>query len=142
MRIWSLHPQYLDAKGLVALWREALLAKKVLLGETRGYRHHPQLLRFKNAENPVAAIDQYLYEVYKEAVRRGYHFDKQKIGATGVKIKLQVTSGQLDYEFRHLLKKLEKRDPGKYEEIHQIKIPEQHPIFQVVSGGVEDWEII
>lgn len=142
MRIWSLHPQYLDAKGLVALWREALLAKKVLLGETRGYRHHPQLLRFKNAGNPVAAIDQYLYVVYKEAVRRGYNFDREKVGVTGEKIKLKVTSGQLDYEFRHLLKKLEKRDPEKYKEIYQINIPIQHPIFQVVSGRVEDWEVI
>ena len=142
MRIWSLHPQYLDTKGLVALWREALLAKKVLLGETRGYRHHPQLLRFKNAGNPVAAIDQYLLVVYDESVKRGYHFDKQKITKPEIKIKLNVTSGQLDYEFRHLLKKLEKRDPEKYEEIHQIKIPEQHPIFQVVSGGVEKWEVV
>jgi len=142
MRIWSLHPQYLDAKGLVALWREALLAKKVLLGETRGYRHHPQLLRFKNAGNPVAALDQYLLVVYEEAVKRAYNFDRQKVGTPGVKIKLQVTSGQLDYEFRHLLKKLEKRDPEKYEEIYQIKIPIQHPIFQVVSGGVENWEVI
>jgi hypothetical protein len=30
MRIWSLHPKYLDSKGLVALWRESLLAKNVL----------------------------------------------------------------------------------------------------------------
>lgn len=37
MRIWSLHPSYLDAKGLVALWRETLLAQKVLLGATVGY---------------------------------------------------------------------------------------------------------
>lgn len=28
MRLWSSHPKYLDAKGIVALWREA---------ERRGY---------------------------------------------------------------------------------------------------------
>lgn len=43
MRLWSLHPQYLDAKGLVALWREGLLAQAVLAGQTRGYKRHPQL---------------------------------------------------------------------------------------------------
>jgi hypothetical protein len=43
MRLWSLHPQYLDPQGLVALWREALLAQAVLRGKTRGYKHHPQL---------------------------------------------------------------------------------------------------
>lgn len=32
MRLWSLHPSYLDAVGLVALWREGLLARKVLQG--------------------------------------------------------------------------------------------------------------
>ncbi|MEN6399799.1 MAG: pyrimidine dimer DNA glycosylase/endonuclease V, partial [Rectinema sp.] len=29
MRLWTLHPQYLDQKGLTAAWREGLLAKKV-----------------------------------------------------------------------------------------------------------------
>ena len=41
MKLWSIHPKYLDAKGLVALWREALLAQKVLDGKTEGYKNHP-----------------------------------------------------------------------------------------------------
>src|SRR5579862_5032823 len=79
MRLWTLHPKYLDAKGLVALWREALLAQKVLRGKTKGYRHHPQLARFKAHENPVVALAAYLREVHKEAKRRGYAFDGSKI---------------------------------------------------------------
>ena len=43
MRLWSIHPRYLDSMGLVALWREALLAQAVLRGETKGYKFHPQL---------------------------------------------------------------------------------------------------
>jgi hypothetical protein len=35
LRLWSIHPKYLDATGLVALWREALLAQKVLKGKTK-----------------------------------------------------------------------------------------------------------
>lgn len=35
MRLWTLHPKYLDTKGLVALWREALLAQKVLQGKQK-----------------------------------------------------------------------------------------------------------
>lgn len=27
MRLWSLHPKHLDPQGLVALWREVLLAR-------------------------------------------------------------------------------------------------------------------
>ena len=38
MRLWSIHPKYLGTKGLVALWREALLAQKVLQGNTKGYK--------------------------------------------------------------------------------------------------------
>ena len=66
MRLWTLHPKYLDAKGLVALWREALLAQKVLRGATKGYRHHPQLLRFSNSKNPPAALAAYLKAVHEE----------------------------------------------------------------------------
>lgn len=44
MRLWSLHPSLLDRAALIAGWREALLAQKVLRGQTTGYRHHPQLV--------------------------------------------------------------------------------------------------
>ena len=80
MRLWTIHPKHLDAKGLVALWREALLAQKVLQGGTRGYRHHPQLRRFLATSRPAAALARYLAAVHEESVRRGYHFDAAKIG--------------------------------------------------------------
>ena len=110
MRLWSLHPRYLDAKGLVALWREALLAQKVLQGNTRGYRNHPQLIRFKQQGNPVAAIAEYLREVQREADRRGYHFDASKIAQHAAAKTIPVTDGQLAYEFAHLVAKLKLRD--------------------------------
>jgi len=72
MRLWSLHPRYLDTQGLVALWREALLARAVLRGETKGYRNHPQLDRFRSHAASVSAINTYLARVYDEAVARGY----------------------------------------------------------------------
>jgi hypothetical protein len=78
MRLWSLHPEYLDTKGLVALWREALLAKHVLEGKTKGYKNHPQLDRFKQSVSPVEMINQYLAEVYIEASKRNYNFNKEK----------------------------------------------------------------
>ena len=67
MRLWSLHPGYLDSQGLVALWREALLAQKVLAGKTRGYKNHPQLERFKAHPHPPQAIAAYLVSVWEEA---------------------------------------------------------------------------
>src|SRR6187549_2912202 len=98
MRIWSLHPKYLDTKGLVALWRETLLAKHVLEGKTKGYKNHPQLNRFKTTKAPLDSINQYLSEVYTEASRREFNFDKNKINWNFKKIKLSVTKGQLSYE--------------------------------------------
>jgi len=80
MRLWTLHPRYLDAAGLVAVWREGLLARAVLRGETRGYRGHPQLERFRACRRPLAALDTYLAGICAEACRRGYRFDRTKLG--------------------------------------------------------------
>ena len=142
MRIWSLHPKYLDAKGLVALWRETLLAKHVLLGKTKGYKNHPQLNRFRKLKHPVDAIDQYLDIVLKEATSRGYKFDAKKISGSIRKTKIKVTSGQIGYEVVHLLKKLKHRDPEKYKQIKSLKNYAPHPLFKMVKGEIESWEIV
>ena len=140
MRLWSLHPKYLDSKGLVALWREALLAQAVLRGETRGYRNHPQLQRFKAEPLPCSAISQYLKGVHAEASTRGYSFDKSKIQPATVDVTLTVTSGQMEYEWNHLLAKLKKRDQELYQKWRATKELEVHPLFQVQAGRIEPWE--
>jgi len=140
MRLWTLHPRYLDARGLVALWREALLAQKVLRGETRGYKHHPQLLRFSQTKNPPAALATYLRDVHEEAVRRGYQFDATKIGAETHRGTIAETRGQLLYEWEHLRQKLARRDPQRLREIGDLKTPAPHPLFRIIPGSVRDWE--
>ena len=140
MRIWSIHPEYLDAKGLVALWRETLLAKNVLEGKTKGYKNHPQLDRFKNSENTLGNINYYLVKVYEEAVKRGYSFDKKKIDLNAQKFPVAVTNGQLRYEFQHLLAKLNKRDPEKHKFLYKLTDPKPHPLFNIVEGEIESWE--
>lgn len=142
MRIWSVHPKYLDAKGLVALWREALLAKNVLEEKTKGYKNHPQLDRFKKSKNPVAAINYYLAEVYAEALDRNYNFNKEKLNWNLERNKLTVNKGQFAYELKHLQQKLEKRDLKKYEELNSIIDFAPHPMFEIVDGPIEDWEVI
>lgn len=142
MRLWSIHPACLDAKGLVALWREGLLAQHVLLGKTKGYKNHPQLTRFKTSSNPIAAIASYLRAVAGEADARGYHFDKSKIIDLTLEDKMPVTSGQVRYEFNHLLKKLQVRDQGLYEKLKDTTQIEPHPLFYIISGDVEEWEIV
>jgi len=140
MRIWSIHPEYLDAKGLVALWREALLAQAVLRGTTKGYRHHPQLVRFREQSEPVGAIAEYLRGVHREATRRGYRFSAGKIDPSEARDSIAVTRGQLRFEWRHLLAKLEARDPERYARLATVATPRAHPLFRVIPGGVADWE--
>jgi len=142
MRIWSIHPCYLDARGLVALWREGLLAQKVLLGDTRGYRNHPQLLRFRRTINPVGAIACYLLGVAEEADARGYNFDRGRIVQRRIRSRLTVTDGQLQYEFDHLLAKLRQRAPGLHTELYNIKRVKTHPLFDTIRGAVEEWEVL
>jgi hypothetical protein len=142
MRIWSIHPKYLDSRGLVALWRETLLAKNVLEGKTTGYRNHPQLLRFRKSLNPVQAINRYLCDVYEEASGRNFKFDETKFRKSVPAQLLTVTKGQINYEFGHLLGKLKERDPGLYKELKGTKNIVPHPMFKIVEGDVEEWEIV
>jgi hypothetical protein len=140
MRLWTIHPQHLDAKGLVALWREALLAQKVLRGRTRGYRHHLQLRRFKAARSPAAALASYLAVVHQESVRRGYRFDAGKIGRGRFRGSIRETKGQLLYEWQHLKRKLAVRDPERFRACQSVAVPGHHPLFRIIAGRIRDWE--
>lgn len=140
MRLWSLHPKYLDPQGLVALWRETLLAQAVLRGETRGYHHHPQLDRFKHQAAPLAAISLYLTGIHAEAMVRSYAFDQSKIKPTRKAVTLIVTNGQMVHEWKHLMAKLKARSPVLYQKWRNTKVPESHPLFTVRTGDVESWE--
>lgn len=142
MRLWTINFKYLDAKGLVALWREALLAKNVLEGLTKGYKNHPQLIRFYTHQNSIDAINAYLLEVYKEASARGYKFDVAKVGKFDAEnlSKIAVTRGQIEYEFSFLQEKLKLRDLKKYKENLNVKNIEISTIFTKIDGDIELWE--
>lgn len=140
MRLWTLHPKYLDAKGLVALWREGLLARAVLRGETKGYKNHPQLIRFKSHADPLKAIDGYLQTVLSEAETRGYSFDKSKIGRDIDVEPIAVATGQILFEWQHLMSKLSARSPELFQQSKDIANPECNPFFHVQEGPIEAWE--
>lgn len=140
MRLWSLHPKYLDPQGLVALWREALLARAVLRGETRGYTQHPQLERFKTHPHPRLAINSYLAAVHAEATRRGYVFDRSKVGPVRVVQPIPVSSGQIAHEWQHLCRKLAIRNPSTLARWRNVVIPACHPLLRRRTGPVASWE--
>lgn len=141
MRLWTLHPKYLDAKGLVALWREALLAQAVLAGRTRGYRHHPQLIRFRRDERPLASIAAYLRGVHEESLARGYHFDAKKISRSAFDGPIAATRGQVAFEWTHLLHKLRVRDSTRWSVLKSVTWSQPHPLFRLRAGPVADWEV-
>lgn len=157
MRLWSLHPRYLDRQGLTACWREALLAQAVLAGRTKGYRQHPQLRRFQETVSPLDTSGAYLAAVADEAHARGYRYDPRRIDripaevaspelqASGA-LHLSVTTGQLDFEWGHLVTKLAARSPDWLEGLGGKNVStgqhEPHPLFTVVEGPVADWEVV
>lgn len=140
MRIWTLHPRLLDPRGLVALWREALLAQAVLHGRTRGYTKHPQLERFIAAPHPRAAIGSYLDAVHEESVARGYTFDRSRIMTHDVSARLTETRGQLAYEWEHFVRKVQARNGPWFHEHCADVSPGAHPLFRLTKGGVRHWE--
>lgn len=145
MRLWSLHPSLLDARGLVALWREGLLAQAVLRGRTKGYTSHPQLHRFNAARAPQRAIAYYLHEVHRESLRRGYEFDRRKIGAFRLPGagRISVSRAQLNFEWAHLCAKLARRDRAWLRMLRSKGkdfSPPGHPLFRVTRGAIARWE--
>lgn len=147
MRVWSVHPRYLDRQGLVACWRESLLAQAVLAGRTRGYRNHSQLVRFRATAEPVATIGAYLLVLAEEARAREYRFDTARIDRPaaigshegGVQ-RVPVTDGQVAYERAHLRAKLAARSPDRLPLVDAVGVVEVHPLFVRVPGAIEPWE--
>ena len=167
VRLWSLHPRYLDGVGLTACWREALLAQKVLAGATRGYRHHPQLERFRagsalvsgtrvagalaagradtpdRAGSPGDLIVAYLHVLADEADARGYRFDRDRVaGPRPSPPAVAVSDGQLAHEWGLLRAKLAGRSPEVLAGWADVVVPETHPCFVVVKGPVASWEVV
>ena len=140
MRLWSLHPRHLDRAGLIACWREALLAQAVIDDPGRGYANHPQLIRFRREPDPARAVGDFLAALAEEADARGYRFDRGKIRPSGTGRAIPVTDEQLEWEHRHLLAKLDRRSPESAERLRRVADPDPHPLFAVVPGPVEDWE--
>jgi hypothetical protein len=140
VRLWTLHPKYLDSRGLVAAWREALLAQKVLAGRTRGYRHHPQLIRFRQSPDPRACASSFLRALAEEAASRGYHFNSRKIARARPAGRIPETRGQLLHEWAHLRAKLRRRDPAVARRWKGVAVPEAHPLFRIVAGRRRPWE--
>lgn len=144
MRLWSLHPRHLDRQGLTAGWREALLAQAVLAGRTKGYRSHPQLDRFRATGRPDAAVGAYLAAIADEADARGYRYDRARIDhpptPDAAVARLDVTDGQLAFEWTHLLAKLQRRSPDAWRAAQALGGPAPHPLFVVVPGPVAEWE--
>lgn len=140
MRLWSLHPKYLDSAGLVACWREALLAQKVLLGQTVGYTRHPQLTRFRNTPDPVQSIGAFLTAIREEAQRRNYTFDESKIIYPHSNFRIRVTNGQLVYELERLKSKVALRAPDWMPQLLELEVIDANPIFYISEGPVEEWE--
>ncbi|MDO5581206.1 MAG: pyrimidine dimer DNA glycosylase/endonuclease V [Planctomycetia bacterium] len=140
MRLWTLHPKYLDRQGFLAVWREGLLAKHVLEQWTVdpekriAYGNHPQLDRFKITDDPVAAISLYLAGIFAESQRRKYSFDRNKFDIPDVKIIIPTITAEIEFERNHLLQKLIKRDPQAADRLRTDSVLQLHSLFAIAEN--------
>jgi len=142
MRLWSLHPKYLDRAWLLACWREWLLAKNVLEGNTKWYKNHPQLNRFKRLDNPIGWINAFLSQILMESKNRWYNFSDSKINKMYREWMIEVTIWQVEFEKKHLLNKLSVRDLKRFKILSESELLEINPIFKIIEWQVESWERI
>ena len=142
MRLWSIRLDWLDPIGLVALWRESLLAKAVLEGKTIGYKNHPQLFRFKSYSRPLNATNTYMLYVKLEGDKRGFRFNSYKIDSDLVNkdIKIAVSQGQLDYELQLLKEKIAIRAKNKLQAVLTNDRGQPNNLFVPYNGPIEPWE--
>jgi hypothetical protein len=96
--------------------------------------------RFREHALPLRVMEAYLWEVLREARRRGYAFNAGKLRKAGKVGKMPVNRGQVAYEAGHLLGKLRRRDPGRWRELRGVKRWAVHPVMRLRGGGVEGWE--
>ncbi len=106
----------------------------------KGNQLHPQLERFRECRKPVVAINQYLWAIYEEAAKRGYHFDANKLGRKKSCAKIWITEGQLGYEWEHLQAKMRQRNRVQYQKNKEVVKPWLHPLFKVRAGSIASWE--
>lgn len=158
MRLWTIHPSFLDQKGLCGLWRETLVGLKALeKGPGAPWYNHPQLARFKVYPNGLAMLAEYAEHVLDEGHKRGYNFNTAllepylelyEMNFDGC---IMVTKGQFDYEVEHFIRKLASRDEMRYQlymekmgprSLYQPKIEVfvPNPVFRIVDGPIEVWE--
>ncbi len=140
MRLWSIHPRYLDPPGLGGLWREALLAQRVVEGHTAAYRNHPQARRVLGQVDPWGAIHDYLIGVWEEGQRRGYRYDRSRISEHSGGHPMEVPRGQIEYELALLCFKLAVRNRGALSALPDLERALPHPSITIVEGGIAPWE--
>lgn len=148
MRLWSLNPKYLDPLGLSRNYFEGLRGYNTLIGLTKIWKNHSQLIRFKKYD-PIPYLSFYLQNVLEEAIRRDLDWTTQSILkpiTNDYTQSMSVTEGQIEYEINWLHHKMKNR-----QKVHQKYIDllesernnvELNPIFYKVSGDIEFWEKI
>ena len=139
MRLWRLDPSYLDGIGLIAAWREALLGKSALV-KKQAYYNHNNLIDFKAYSDPINQMNWFLFYIWIESLNRHYKFDESKIGRLHPYTKMQVTTGQVEYELRHLKHKLIERSPSELPRLLQYDTIKAHRLFVITDGPVMPWE--
>lgn len=130
MRLWSIHPKYLDKHALIALWREGLLAQKALSGKGLVDEANVQLVRFKKSANPVRAIGSYLSFVASEGAKQGCKLNHERILQPNFEAKFMTTDvAQMELEVEQLKARMKTRNKDKFKLLTDVHKFEANPVF-------------
>jgi len=119
MKIYLMHPSYLDSKRLVETWRSSVLIKNVLIGKGgKNLFYNKYVCLFSRSHYPINFIIRYMIDVKAEADKRDFKFDSGLILSWSAKenrrwhvsmeeeqpnVKLEIKWPQLQQEARKLL---------------------------------------
>jgi hypothetical protein len=154
MRFWSINPRLLDYPTIKACWANLMLAKKIKNDRSTVYSNHPPLMKLNNI--PHSSFLWYMEEIrqecynysnyrirhrsYRDAQLRRFIRDNEGEGYE----KIEVTTGQLMYEFALLQSRLYWKNRRKYIKNKKMfighRISLHNDAFVVREGPIEPWE--
>lgn len=134
MRIWTLHPRYLDDATLREAWRDGLAARRRLVAGSKGRPTDPLIHAIAACKHPVRVIDAYLSHLHQEAQRRGKAFDRSRIDGARAGAGFAVDSERVRDDWDQLMARMAEREPARHERQAELRRPHCHPAFKRIPG--------
>lgn len=136
------HPKYLDTIELIHSWRSGLMAQKHCRESevlNLALRENKQFEKFYDVDDDkrLKSVGYYLLELWNEAGRREYKYNKELIDDYNFTGKILVNYSEIRDDFIDLLDRYRARSKNFFYFIKSELEVEVHPIFYLKKDNVE-----